>query len=81
MLPTLDRVSLRAADGFPMEINEEAECPMCLAQMELEDRDGIDWLVCPNGCPTEVTAPVRKPPVLSEGGSPLARVRATGSST
>ena len=64
-----------------MEINDEAECPMCLAQMLLEDRDGIDWLVCPNGCPTEVTAPVRKPPDISESAVPLVRIRATGSST
>ncbi len=42
------------------EINE-AECPVCLGRMEAEDRSGVAWLVCPNGCPTEFEAPVRKP--------------------
>src|SRR4030088_872844 len=35
----------------------DSECPVCLAHMELEDRSGVDWLVCPNGCPTEFEAP------------------------
>ena len=64
-----------------METNEATECPVCLAQMLLEDRDGSDWLVCPNGCPTEVEAPVRKPTPVSESDVPLARARTTGSST
>jgi hypothetical protein len=47
----------------PMETNE-AECPICLGRMEVESRDEADWLFCPNGCPTEVEAPVRKPPAV-----------------
>jgi len=41
----------------------EAECPVCLAPMEPEDRDGVVWLVCANGCPTEMEAPP-PPPLL-----------------
>lgn len=36
------------------------ECPFCLDRMQIEDRDGVLWLVCPNGCATEVEAPVKK---------------------
>ena len=39
-----------------MESNQ-AECPVCLGQMELEDQAGELWLICPNGCPTEFEAP------------------------
>jgi hypothetical protein len=34
---------------------------MCFGQMELEEIDGSEWLMCPNGCPTEYEAPVPKP--------------------
>jgi hypothetical protein len=57
-----------------MEINE-AECPVCLATMEPEERDATVWLVCPNGCPTELEAPIRKPPEL-ETELPVAVLRA-----
>jgi len=30
--------------------------------MEIEDRAGREWLVCPNGCATECEAPPRKLP-------------------
>jgi hypothetical protein len=39
----------------------EAECPVCLGRMEPEDRSGVAWLACPNGCPTEFEAPAPKP--------------------
>jgi hypothetical protein len=39
-----------------MESNQ-AECPVCFGQMELEDQAGELWLICPNGCPTEFEAP------------------------
>lgn len=44
----------------PPEI-AETECPVCLGRMEVEQRDEIDWLVCPNGCPTEIEVPAPKP--------------------
>ena len=44
-----------------METNQ-AECPVCFGQMELEDKEGDLWLICPNGCPTEFEAPLAKPP-------------------
>jgi hypothetical protein len=44
----------------PMEIAEIIECPFCLERMRNEERDGSAWLVCPNGCPTELEIP-RKP--------------------
>lgn len=43
-----------------METNQ-AECPVCLGCMQPEDRNGIVWLVCPNGCPTEFEDTQRKP--------------------
>ena len=43
-----------------METNQ-AECPICFGQMELEDQSGSLWLICPNGCPTEFEAPLAKP--------------------
>jgi len=39
----------------------EHECPVCLGPMQLEPRSGTPWLVCPNGCPTEMEAPQPKP--------------------
>jgi len=35
----------------------EIECPVCLSRMDLEEQSGSNWLVCPNGCPTEIEAP------------------------
>lgn len=49
-----------------METPEPVECPFCLERMQLEDREGIGWLFCPNGCPTEMEAPVRKPSAIEE---------------
>ena len=43
-----------------MELVEAVECPFCLERMQLENRDAVAWLVCPNGCPTEIEAPVKK---------------------
>jgi len=40
-----------------MEEVETIECPFCFDRMHFEDRDGAGWLVCPNGCPTEMEAP------------------------
>lgn len=40
-----------------MEDVEIVECPFCFDRMEFEDRDGVGWLVCPNGCSTEMEAP------------------------
>jgi hypothetical protein len=50
------------------------ECPFCFDRMRVEDRSGIDWLVCPNGCPTETEAPVAQP---AEAEEPIVR-RAAG---
>ncbi|HLH41039.1 MAG TPA: hypothetical protein VKX39_17950 [Bryobacteraceae bacterium] len=62
-----------------MQRTEAVECPFCLDRMEIEDRDGALWLVCPNGCATEVEAPVKKP-AAAEAESPiLTRAAARGS--
>ncbi len=62
-----------------MEINE-AECPVCFGLMEPEDRAGTGWLVCPNGCPTEFEAPIRKPVASeAEAQEPEFRADAAGS--
>lgn len=58
-----------------MERTETAECPFCLGRMETEERNGIAWLVCPNGCATEVEAPVKKG--VSAEDEPV-QVRAAG---
>ena len=42
----------------PMEAQPPVECPFCFDRMQIEDRDGILWVVCPNGCPTEFERPV-----------------------
>jgi hypothetical protein len=47
---------------IPMEMTEGAECPLCLEEMQTEERDGRTWLVCPNGCPTETEFLLPKPP-------------------
>ena len=58
-----------------LEPLETAECPICLAPMNSEEQDGELWLVCPNGCPTEVE--VRKPVEAESISVDLAR-KATG---
>jgi len=60
-----------------MENPETVECPFCLDRMQVKDRHGSPWLVCRNGCPTEVEAPVRKP-AASESGDADALSRAVG---
>ena len=61
--------------------NEVAECPFCFGRMQLEDRDGESWLVCPNGCPTELQIPTPKPPLSEVQTSvPVLQARAAGSS-
>lgn len=44
-----------------MQRTETVECPFCLDRMEIEEREGIPWLVCPNGCATEIEASLKKP--------------------
>lgn len=48
-----------------------------MGAMEIEDRDGREWLVCPNGCATECEAPPRKPPEVEAEAEPV-RARAAG---
>jgi hypothetical protein len=52
-----------------MESTTPAECPFCMDRMQVEDRDGHDWLICPNGCPTEIEAPLEAsvPPSRAAG--------------
>ena len=48
--------------------------------MQTEDREGRTWLVCPNGCATEVeleTAP-RKPPEVAVDPGPVVRSARAG---
>ena len=59
-----------------MQTTEAVECPFCLDRMELEDREGVAWVVCPNGCATEFEAPVKKTP-QAEAETPL-QARAAG---
>lgn len=44
-----------------MQRTESIECPFCLDRMELEECDGVAWVVCPNGCATEFEAPPSDP--------------------
>lgn len=65
-----------------MEMNESSECPLCLEQMQLEDREQQSWLVCPNGCPTDMEIVIpKKPPEAADINVPVLRARASGSST
>ncbi len=57
-----------------MEETEIVECPFCFDRMQFEDRGGVGWMVCPNGCPTEVEAPE---PIAEETLSTI-RPRAAG---
>ena len=64
-----------------MQPNDVAECPFCLGRMELEDRDLESWLVCPNGCPTELQIPTPNPPMSeAETAVSVPQARAAGSS-
>jgi hypothetical protein len=64
-----------------MQPNDVAECPFCFGRMQLEDRDGESWMVCPNGCPTELQVPTPKPPVSeTETAVSVLQARAAGSS-
>ena len=64
-----------------MQPNDVAECPFCLGRMQLEDRDGESWMVCPNGCPTELQVLTPKPPVSeTETAMSVLQARAAGSS-
>lgn len=57
----------------------ETECPLCLGQMQLEEHEDAVWLFCPNGCPTEFEAPVRKPVDIETGmEEPVLQARAAG---
>jgi hypothetical protein len=53
-----------------------AECPFCLGRMQLEDCDGESWMVCPNGCPTELPVPAPELPVSE--APVVQRTRAAG---
>jgi hypothetical protein len=65
-----------------MEIDDPAECPFCLGRMQLEDRDGESWMVCPNGCPTELQIPVpnKLPVPETQTGVSALQARRAGSS-
>jgi hypothetical protein len=64
-----------------MQPNDEAECPFCFGRMQLEDRDGESWMVCPNGCPTELQILTPKPPASeTETAVSVLQARAAGSS-
>jgi hypothetical protein len=56
-------------------MNPADECPVCLERMEVQEQDGRGWLICPNGCPTEIEIP--KKPADAEPEAPLV-ARATG---
>jgi hypothetical protein len=67
---------------FQGTLNEADECPFCLGPMEIEDRDGHEWRVCPNGCATEYEAPGRVEPMAEvepEPAGPSVRTRGAGS--
>lgn len=65
--------------GNSMDDPEDAHCPMCFGQMELEEHEECAWLICPNGCPTEYEAPPKKSPsVETELTAPEIRAAAGG---
>lgn len=64
-------------DSSQMEEVQPVECPFCLERMELEERSAVAWLVCPNGCPTEIEAPAPKPAAAEPTLSSI-RPRAAG---
>ena len=58
--------------------NDLAECPFCFGRMQLEDREGESWMVCHNGCPTELLIPAAERP---DSEAPVVlQARAAGSS-
>jgi hypothetical protein len=62
-----------------VEEPEIVECPFCFDRMQFEDRGGTGWMVCPNGCPTEIEAPEPKAAELrSEDTLSTIRQRAAG---
>lgn len=61
-----------------MENNESAECPFCLARMQIRDQEGRDWMVCPNGCPTELEVLEPKPAASAAAAEPIRKSRAAG---
>ena len=72
-------VSLQKGSGAQsMQPNDVAECPFCLGRMQLEDREGESWMVCPNGCPTELQIPASNPVSETEAVLPVPQVRAAG---
>ncbi len=68
--PGTDGDTLSAVGNLPE--NNVAECPVCLSRMESEDRNGVVWLVCANGCPTEFEAPAPALPEASQRKSAAA---------
>jgi len=65
-----------------LETNESAECPLCLERMQPEDRAGSTWMICPNGCPTELEVALAKPPSAEiHPVAPVLLARAGGSRT
>ena len=64
-----------------MQPNDVAECPFCLGRMQLEDREGESWMVCPNGCPTELQIPAPESLVAeTEAVVSVLQARAAGTS-
>ena len=63
-----------------MQPNDVAECPFCFGRMQLEERDQESWMVCPNGCPTELQIPTPKPVVSEIETVAVLQARAAGSS-
>src|SRR5258706_4111464 len=64
IIPSPALPSARDSDNVPStgsHMHESDQCPVCLERMCFEERDADAWLVCPNGCPTEVQVPSRKP--------------------
>jgi hypothetical protein len=50
-----------------LENQETVECPFCLDRMRAKNLNGSMWLVCPNGCPTELEMAPRKPAATESG--------------
>jgi hypothetical protein len=46
--------------------------------MQTEDRDDRTWLVCPNGCATEVELPRKPVDAAVEAGPAVLSARASG---
>ena len=50
-----------------LENQETVECPFCLDRMRTKNLKGGVWLVCPNGCPTDLEIAPRKPAATESG--------------